>query len=134
MAMSRRDFVAALISAGAVSGVSVAAEEKKEDTPVYVVATVKVKEGKRDELVRIFKGIVPEVHAEEGCIYYAPAVDIVSGITAQEPIRPNVMVVVEKWASLTNLIAHLDAPHMHSYRAAVKDLVEGVSLQVLQPA
>lgn len=134
MSITRRDFAAALMAAGTASGIAAMAEDKKDDTPVYVIATVKVKEGKRDELVRIFKGIVPDVHAEDGCIYYAPAVDMASGIPAQEPLRPDIMVVVEKWESLPSLIVHLDAPHMHTYRAAVKDLVEGVTLQVLQPA
>ena len=47
---------------------------------------------------------------------------------------PNYMVVVEKWESLDALNAHLVAPHMGSYREQVKDLVAGMTLQVLQPA
>ncbi|MFH1569176.1 MAG: antibiotic biosynthesis monooxygenase [Gemmatimonadota bacterium] len=42
--------------------------------------------------------------------------------------------MVEQWASLAALQAHLGAPHMATYRQRVKDLVKGVSLQVLEPA
>jgi quinol monooxygenase YgiN len=49
-------------------------------------------------------------------------------------VRPDVVVVVEKWASLDHLKAHLTAPHMGEYRIRVKELVTGVSLQVLEPA
>ncbi len=141
MTLSRRDFVAALAAAGGATGIGAAARAMAEttdaaadDPAVYVIATVTVKDGKRDEVVRIFNGIVPDVHAEDGCIYYEPAVDFDSGIPVQEPLRPNVMVVVEKWESLAHLIAHLDEPHMHTYREAVADLVDGVTLQVLRRA
>lgn len=139
MSISRRDFVAAVAATGAavtVGRMAMAEEEGTMDSakPVYVIATVTVKEGKRDEFVKIFKDNVPAVHAEDGCILYEPVVDLDSGIGAQAPLRPNVMVVMEKWESLQHLIVHLDAPHMHTYRVAVKDLVEGVSLEVLEEA
>ena len=144
MSVTRRDFVAAIITAGTATGISAMAfaadesganaQEDGDDKAVYVIATVTVKKDKRDELIRIFKGIVPDVHAEDGCLYYEPAVDVDSGIPAQDPLRPDVMVVVEKWESLKCLIVHLDAPHMHTYREAVKDIVAGVTLQVLRQA
>ena len=102
--------------------------------PVYVIATVTAKPGKRDELIRIFKTIIPDVHAEDGYLYYEPAVDVETGLPAQDPLRPDVMMVVEKWASLEALRVHLDAPHMGPYREAAKDIVEGVTLQALRPA
>jgi quinol monooxygenase YgiN len=43
------------------------------------------------------------------------------------------VVVVEKWASLAALEAHLAAPHMVAYRTAVKDYVVETDLQVLEP-
>ncbi len=139
MTLSRRDFVAAVVAAGGAASVSKVARAASHDAAecneaVYVIATVTVKEGKRDEVVRIFNGIVPDVHAEDGCIYYEPAVDIDSGIPAQPPLRPNVMVVVEKWDSLNHLHVHLDEPHMHTYREAVADLVEDVELLVMKRA
>ncbi len=42
--------------------------------------------------------------------------------------------MVEKWATLDALRAHLAAPHMAEYRQRVAGLVRAVSLQILQPA
>ncbi len=101
---------------------------------IYVIATVEIAEGKRDEFVRAFRANVPHVLAEEGCIEYEPTVDLATGITAQPDARESVVTVIEKWESLDALNAHLVAPHMVSYRETVKHFVTGVSLQILQPA
>ena len=139
MALSRRDFVAALMCSGA--GATIAAEATAapaqggdDEKAVYVVAAIEVKPGKRAEYIEIFKDNVPNVLAEDGCGFYVPVVDFDSGIGAQEPIRENVMTVVEKWASIDALRAHLQAPHMATYREQVKDLVTGLKLYVMQPA
>ena len=101
---------------------------------IYVIATIGVVEGKRDAFVSEFHKLVPTVQAEAGCIEYGPTVDVDSGIAAQGGVRPNVVTIVEQWESLDALNAHLAAPHMAEYRGRVKDLVAGVSLQVLEPA
>ena len=140
MNVSRRDFVAALLFSG--TGAAFAADTAAGGgtaaggavKPVFVVAIIEVKPGKRAELVEIFKGNVPNVVAEDGCLSYEPVVDFDSGISSQAPLRENVMTVVEKWASIDALRVHLKAPHMAAYREKVKGLVAGVTLQVMQPA
>lgn len=77
---------------------------------------------------------MPKVHAEQGCLEYGPAVDVPTGIPVQSPVREHTVVIVEKWASLPALEAHLKATHMAEYRQRVKDFVKSVQLQVLQPA
>jgi len=52
----------------------------------------------------------------------------------QPPVRPDVVVVVEKWRDLAALKAHSAAPHMATYRVAAKDYIRSVSLQILDPA
>lgn len=101
---------------------------------IHVLATITVKPGQRDGFLKEFHRIMPLVHAEAGCIEYGPAVDVASGISVQMPLRENVAVVIEKWESLAALKAHLTAPHMMEYRVRVKDFVEGVTLQILEPA
>ena len=101
---------------------------------IFVLATIELAEGRRDDFLAAFQQVVPLVRAEEGCLEYGPAVDAVTDIEKQAPLRDNTVVVVEKWESLEALNAHLVAPHMGSYREQVKDLVTGMNLQVLQPA
>lgn len=100
---------------------------------IYVLATIQIAPGKRADFLAEFNKNVPNVLAEQGCIEYVPTIDFATSIPAQGPPRPDVVVVVEKWADIAALEAHLIAPHMITYRAKVKDLVQGVSLQVLEP-
>jgi quinol monooxygenase YgiN len=101
---------------------------------IFVIATIEVKPGKREAFLAEFHKLMPKVHAEKGCIEYGPAVDAKTDIKAQIPLRKDTVTIVEKWESLKALQAHLAAPHMGEYREAVKDLVKGVTLQILQPA
>jgi quinol monooxygenase YgiN len=98
---------------------------------VHVLATVTLAHGKRAEWLAAFKELMPLVHAEAGCIEYGAAVDIDSGIPRQEPVNPDEAVIIEKWASLDHLKAHLAAPHMAAYRERIKGLVLGVKLRIL---
>lgn len=100
---------------------------------IYVIATVEVGDGQREAFLAEFRKVMPLVHAEEGCLEYGPTIDIETGIPVQIALRPNVVTIVERWESLDALKAHLVAPHMHDYRARVKDFVKGVKLQVTQP-
>ena len=101
---------------------------------IYVIATIEVAAGKRNEFVEAFRANVPNVLAEEGCIEYEPTVDLETELAVQPDVRPNTVIIVEKWESLEALNSHLVAPHMIRYREKVKDLVAGVSLQIVQPA
>ena len=101
---------------------------------IYVIAGIELHDGRRDEFLEIFKGNVPKVRAEEGCIKYEPTVDVDSGIPIQGALRENVVTIVEAWESVDALQAHLKAPHMLTYRERVKDLVKEIKIQVLEPA
>jgi len=101
---------------------------------IHVLATITVKPGKRDAFLKEFHRIMPMVHAEAGCVEYGPTVDVDSGVSVQGPLRENVAVIIEKWESLAALKAHMQAPHMVEYRVRVKELVENVTLQILEPA
>ena len=100
---------------------------------IVVLATIELNDGRKDDFLVEFRKIVPLVRAEQGCIEYFPAVDQATGLPAHSPLRPDVVVVCEKWESLAALEAHLIAPHMMQYRPKVKDFVKKVSLQVLTP-
>jgi quinol monooxygenase YgiN len=100
---------------------------------IYVIATIELNEGCKDDFLKIFHSNIPNVKAEKGCISYVPTVDVDSGIPVQDELRSDVVTIVEAWDGLDELHQHLKAPHMASYREEVKDLVKQVSLQVLQP-
>lgn len=101
---------------------------------IHVIATIETAAGRRDAVLAEFRRLIPLVRAEAGCIEYGTAIDVASGLSVQGPSRPNVVTVVEKWESLDALKAHAQAPHMQEYRTRVKDLVVGMTLQVLEPA
>lgn len=100
---------------------------------IHVIATIELVEGRREAFLQEFQRIVPRVRAEAGCLEYGPALDLPADLPRQLPPREQVVTVVEKWASLEALRAHLQAPHMTEYRARVKDLVRDVQIQVLRP-
>lgn len=100
---------------------------------INVLASIKVKSGKKAEFLKIFKANVPLVKEEQGCIEYCPTVDFDTKLSAQK-LGEDTVTIIEKWESFEDLKAHLGAPHMASYRIKVKDMVESVSLKVLQEA
>ena len=101
---------------------------------IHVLATIEVQPGQRAAFLQEFHALMPFVHAEAGCIEYAPAVDCPTGFPTQARVGDDAVVIIEKWSDLAALEAHLKAPHMADYRVKVKPFVKGVSLRVLQPA
>jgi quinol monooxygenase YgiN len=101
---------------------------------IYVIATIELAAGTREAFLAEFRRVVPLVRVEAGCLEYGPAIDVPSGLSAQRPVREDVVTVVERWEGLEALRAHLAAPHMADYRARVKDFVVRTQLQVLRPA
>ena len=99
---------------------------------IHVLAEIRTQPGARDAFVADLRALEPVVRAEAGCIEYAGAVDVPTGIRVQAPVRDDVVMVVEKWADEAALAAHLDAPHMHAHRARVKPFVAGVTIHVLR--
>jgi quinol monooxygenase YgiN len=101
---------------------------------IHVLATITLRPGAEEAWFDEFARLAPEVQAEDGCIEYGAAVEVASGIPIQAPVRPGVVMVIEKWSDLGALTAHLEAPHMVAWRERVGDLMTGVSLQILTPA
>ncbi len=98
---------------------------------INVIASIQIKEGKVSEFLEIFKSNVPNVREEKGCIEYFPAVDIDTDLPPQA-LDENMVTIIEKWEDVEALKVHLVAPHMLAYREKVKDMVENLSLKVLQ--
>jgi quinol monooxygenase YgiN len=101
---------------------------------IHVIASIRTAPGRRDEVLKLFSALVPQVLAEAGCIEYGTAVDLENAIDGQPSARPDMVTVVEKWQDPACLRAHLTAPHMQQFREKVKDIVAGVEIRVLQPS
>ena len=97
---------------------------------IHVLASIKVKPGKRDILLEHLMSNIPNVIKEKGCIEYNSTIDVDYQIDNQT-IDENMVTIIEKWENFDSLKNHMHAPHMLSYRKKVKDLVENTSLKIL---
>ena len=100
---------------------------------LYVIATIEVVNGKRDEYLREIRKVIPRVRAEKGCIEYVPVVDLPAQFSAQDPVQSNRVTIIEKWETLEALKTHMEAPHMKEYRENAKKFIVSVKVQVFSP-
>ena len=98
---------------------------------INVLAFITTKPRQRAAVLEIFKANIPAVLAEAGCIEYGATIDVAG---ANPAFGPDSFVVIEKWESLAALKAHAAAPHMATYAAKVKELIETRAVHVLDPA
>lgn len=100
---------------------------------IHVIASVRVKPGKRSDYLKIFKANIPKVREEKGCVEYFPATDVETGIPNQA-LSADTVTIIEKWESIDALREHLGSSNFLAYREKVKDLLADVSLKVLEEA
>lgn len=100
---------------------------------INVIASIQIKEGRVSEFIEIFKSNIPNVLKEKGCIEYVPTIDVPTGLPPQV-LNKNLVTIIEKWDTLEDLQAHLSAPHMLSYREKTRDLVDKMSVKILEEA
>ncbi|MGYP001292474667 len=98
---------------------------------IHVIASITVKDTQLESFIEIFKANIPNVMKENGCIEYSATMDVETDVAIQQTDK-NVVTVIEKWESLSHLKAHFTAPHMLDYKSRVDDMVETVSLKILQ--
>jgi quinol monooxygenase YgiN len=101
---------------------------------VHVLAFITAKPGNRDDVLTLFNANIPAVHAEQGCIEYQATTDTPDAGSFQTELGADTFVVVEKWQSLSDLQAHLAAPHMAAYAASVKHMLADRTIHVLSPS
>ncbi|MFF2076275.1 putative quinol monooxygenase [Kitasatospora sp. NPDC058162] len=85
-----------------------------------VIATIRTKPGRRDEVLAAFEQHTPAIHAEDGCQLYA----VHAG--------PDRITVVEKWADQAALDAHSTGAPLAALGPALADaLAEPADVAVL---
>ena len=100
---------------------------------IIVIASNRIKAGHRDEFIKAFKPFAETVRKENGCIEYFPAVDAETGLPPQEK-DPNVVTIIEKWQSLEALQAHMKTAEMRAFGEKSREMIEQMSIRVLQEA
>ena len=101
---------------------------------IHVIAIITTQPGKREEVLEAFRANMPAVHAEHGCIEYAPAIDTQGAGPMQAALGPDTFVVIEKWATMDAIAAHAASPHMAAYGAHTKPLLASRTIHILSPA
>jgi quinol monooxygenase YgiN len=81
-----------------------------------VVATMRAKPGKEQELREMLSAIVEPTLVEDGCHTYA---------LHQGVADPSVFVFYENWTSRDHLNAHLGSPHLTSGLAGLGEVLDG---------
>jgi len=97
---------------------------------IHVIAIIKAKPGKRDEIIAQVQENIPRVIAEEGCVEYRPVID--SSLEVATGFGPDTLVIVEKWRDDLCLKKHAAAPHMKSYAEKVKDYILERDIRLLK--
>ncbi|MGQ7848428.1 putative quinol monooxygenase [Granulosicoccus sp. 3-233] len=98
---------------------------------IHVVAILTAKPGKGPELLEAIAKVVPQVHAEKGCIEYQPVTDAENAGASQDKVGPDSLVVIEKWDTLDDLKAHSASAHMAAFGKSVADIMVGKTVHVL---
>ncbi len=83
---------------------------------VAVVAKIRVKDGKADELVQLLKDILPSVKQEEGTLYYT---------VNRDRTEPNLVVVLEKYKDDAAFGAHSSTSYLADLFGKAQPLIEG---------
>lgn len=98
---------------------------------VHVVAVITAKPGARAKILEAFKGNVPAVLAEEGCIEYGATIDASNVGPFQTKFGEDTFVVIEKWETVEHLMAHAVSDHMKTYAKNTKELIANRAVHVL---
>ncbi len=101
---------------------------------IHVMAVISAKPDLRDAVLREFRANMPAVHAGQGCVEYAPAINAEGTGSFQTAFGPDTFVTIEKGESAEALKAHAAAPHTKAYAAKTKELIAGRVIHVLSPA
>lgn len=85
-------------------------------TKLHVVACMKARSDKVEELRELLESLVEPTHAEPGCVQY---------FLTQNRQDPAEFVFVEEWRDEAALEAHLDSPHLRGAKDRLGPLLAG---------
>lgn len=93
---------------------SIPTDENRE--LLTVVATMRAKPGKEEELREVLEALIAPTRAEDGCHTYA---------LHRGAVDPAVFIFYENWDSQAHLDAHLATQHLQAALPRIPELLDG---------
>lgn len=81
-----------------------------------LIAKLPVQEGKMEEALAAFSGLIPNVAKEEGTVLYS---------LNKDKANPNLLVVVEQYKDKEALNFHSSTPHFKAFSVACSEFLSG---------
>lgn len=91
---------------------------------IYVVATLTLKPGSRDNLLPAARACIAETRKEDGCIAH----DLLGSITDDDT-----MIFIERWETREALTAHSKQPHLITWRDASAPHLVSRTIEIVHP-
>jgi quinol monooxygenase YgiN len=83
---------------------------------VAIIAKMKIKEGKIEEAVQLFKNLVPKVREEEGTLAYA---------ICRDKANQNQLTVIERYRDMEAIQAHSSSAYFKQFSKEIGQLLDG---------
>ena len=100
---------------------------------IHVIAALRAQKGRRNAILCAFRGIIDDVRLKPGCVEYALAINVESGMQGQSAGSDDDVIIVEKWADLDLLKQHVADPGYQSwYLRQVWPDVASASMQIFE--
>ena len=83
---------------------------------IAVIAKIPIKEGKLNEAVALFKGMMVHIAKEEGTLLYT---------LNKDQSRPDTIVIIERYRDKAALDTHSKTPHFKEFSAKLPEFLAG---------
>ena len=129
-----------LMARGVLTAMGVAEDrfpeiEKAAWKPVWVLCRFDLKpEADKADYIARTESVLDAVRAEEGCVEYRLLGDCETDWEKPQRFGDRTLWMLEKWASLNSLKAHLETPHMKAFGPKVRPMRSGSTFHVLEDA
>jgi quinol monooxygenase YgiN len=90
-----------------------------------VIGWLKVKPGKRDELMQLAASVLPLTQKEDGCLFYE---------FHPSTLDPDLIIVIEAWETKAHHQTHQNAPHHVAFGKAVGPLAASGRFEEMEVA
>ena len=106
---------------------------EKGEGEVYVLCRFDLKpDADRADYIKKTLDVVPTVRAEAGCLGYTLLEDAKTDWDKPQRFGERTLWMLEKWASIDALKAHLETPHMKAFGPTVRPMRTNGTFHVLQ--